>query len=517
MIDDDTNERRSAPDTTPSPAYAREGARDRKMLDEAFSDIDRDLSRDVVPAEARNEPDRTADERRDATSLPDEITKRYYCRKDHLGEEHVYADSKASREIFQASENRLRTKVDDPQCVKMMLDTAAHRGWSSITAKGSDEFRRETWLEGQARGIEVKGYRPNELDLQELKKREQAHLRNEIAPAMVREGGEPERASSATQDGPGARQTAAEPERQRQADYRSGIEGVLIEQGSRPYRDGPGADPSPYAVLRDEQGREHTAWGVGIPNAMMQAGARKGDQVRLRETGMEQVTKSVIREADGQLARVEQQVNRRSWEADVSRTREDLEQEGQKVVNDRETPGAADREQRIQAVGAKAEAMVDARDQALHVGAGRDAAVTEGIYANEARAKEYMAQGRAAAGSDPALRGAASMEAYVERKVRAKLGNDPVAVDRVMNMARARIGNAVASGYDFPKVRVEETRERSANEPERGAERGREDDRAQNAQGQREARPDLERDQERDRDRELDRARERQQDRGRER
>ncbi len=43
-----------------------------------------------------------------------------------------------------------------------------------------------------------------------------------------------------------------------------------------------------------------------------------------------------------------------------------------------------------------------------------------------------------------------------------------------MNMARARIGNAIASGYDFPKVRVEETRERSPNEPERGTDRGRE-------------------------------------------
>lgn len=513
MIADDTNERQAAPETSPPRADAREAERDRKTLDEVFSDIDRDLSRDVLPAEERSELERAPVERRDPQSLPDEITKRYYCRKDHLGEQHVYADSKGSREIFQASENRLRTKVDDPQCVKMMLDTAAHRGWSSITAKGSDEFRRETWLEGQARGIEVKGYRPNELDLQELKKREQAHLRNEIAPAMVREGSEPERASNAIQDGPDARQTVAEPERQRQADYRSGIKGVLIEQGTRPYRDGPGADPLPYAVLRDAEGREHTAWGVGIPNAMMQAGAREGDQVRLRETGMEQVVKSVIREVDGQLQRVEQPVNRRSWEADVSRTREDLEQEGQKIMNERDTPGAADREQRIQAVGAKAENMVDARDQALHVGAGRDAAVTEGIYANEARAKEYMAQGRAAAASDPALRGAATMEAYVERQVRAKLGNDPVAVDRVMNMARARIGNAVASGYDFPKVRVEETRERSANEPERGADRSREDDRAQNAQGQREAQPD----QERDRDRELDRARERQQDRDRER
>ncbi len=44
--------------------------------------------------------------------------------------------------------------------------------------KGIEEFRREAWLEGQGRGISVTGYKPNELDLQELKKREQMFLRN---------------------------------------------------------------------------------------------------------------------------------------------------------------------------------------------------------------------------------------------------------------------------------------------------------------------------------------------------
>lgn len=59
-----------------------------------------------------------------------------------------------------------------------MLDTAAHRGWTEIKVKGIEEFRREAWLEGQGRGISVTGYKPNELDLQELKKREQMFLRN---------------------------------------------------------------------------------------------------------------------------------------------------------------------------------------------------------------------------------------------------------------------------------------------------------------------------------------------------
>ena len=81
MIDDDeddTNERRAQPDTMPERSEAREVGRDRKTLDEVFSDIDRDLSHDYLPTEAPSEPEPAPAEPRDPQSLPDEITKRPY-------------------------------------------------------------------------------------------------------------------------------------------------------------------------------------------------------------------------------------------------------------------------------------------------------------------------------------------------------------------------------------------------------------------------------------------------------
>lgn len=61
------------------------------------------------------------------------------------------------------------------------------------------------------------------------------------------------------------------------------------------------------------------------------------------------------------------------------------------------------------------------------------------------------------------------MEAYVERKLRAKFHNDPAAVQRGLSTARNKISQAIAREQDFPKPRVVETRETSRND-ERGRE-----------------------------------------------
>jgi hypothetical protein len=52
-----------------------------------------------------------------------------------------------------------------------MVMVARHRGWRIVVARGSPEFRREAWLAGRALGLEVRGYRPTERDLQDLERR----------------------------------------------------------------------------------------------------------------------------------------------------------------------------------------------------------------------------------------------------------------------------------------------------------------------------------------------------------
>ncbi|TMV18629.1 relaxase, partial [Rhizobium sp. Td3] len=103
------------------------------------------------------------EEPKPSRSLPAEITSQYFLQHAADGAIRVVTNSKATREVFQDAGEKLRSKIYDPTAVRLMIDTAAHRGWTSVEIAGSKEFRREAWLEGQARGIAVKGYQPNEL------------------------------------------------------------------------------------------------------------------------------------------------------------------------------------------------------------------------------------------------------------------------------------------------------------------------------------------------------------------
>ncbi|MFK4064055.1 LPD7 domain-containing protein [Brucella anthropi] len=277
-------------------------------------------------------------------SFPSEITSRYYIREDHGGTQRVFADSKGEREVFQDNGEKLRAKSFDAQGVRLMIETAAHRGWTSIEIAGSKEFRRETWLEGQAHGISVKGYQPTELDWQDLARREQSYLRNEIIPI---EGRALDAAHRDQEQSAGSDQSSKVDNEQQNADnsgtphtkpvdYKEGVQGILVETGEKPYQDNEKNEPSPFVVIETANGNR-TVWGVGLPDALHRAGADIGDEIHLRSTGTERVLKTVIQEIDGQKHRVEQMVDRRVWEANVleERDRTDEKVEGSKQLDNR--------------------------------------------------------------------------------------------------------------------------------------------------------------------------------------
>ncbi|MFD2652016.1 LPD7 domain-containing protein [Brucella rhizosphaerae] len=277
-------------------------------------------------------------------SFPNEITSRYYIREDHGGTQRVFADSMGEREVFQDNGEKLRAKSFDVQGVRLMVETAAHRGWTSIEITGSKEFRRETWLEGQAHGISVKGYQPTELDWQDLARREQSYLRNEIVPIEGRalEAAHRDQEQSAGSD----RSIKVDREQQnadnsgaphsKTIDYKEGVQGILVETGEKAYQDDEKNEPSPFVVIETANG-SRTVWGVGLPDALHRAGADIGDEIHLRSTGTERVMKTVIQEIDGQKHRVEQMVDRRAWEANLleERDRTDEKVEGSKQLDNR--------------------------------------------------------------------------------------------------------------------------------------------------------------------------------------
>lgn len=75
-------------------------------------------------------------------------------------------DSNALR--FEDHGKKLSTQVEDRKVITHMLEVAAAKNWSQLELKGTETFKQIAWLEAQARGIETKGYKPNERDLEQL-------------------------------------------------------------------------------------------------------------------------------------------------------------------------------------------------------------------------------------------------------------------------------------------------------------------------------------------------------------
>ncbi len=106
-----------------------------------------------------------------AGDVPERLRRRYYVDGrggDGLG---FYVDAKIDRPAFRDHGDRLTAARTDPNVVRDLAAIAQHRGWTVIVARGEASFRREAWVEGRALGLEVRGYRPTERDLQEAERR----------------------------------------------------------------------------------------------------------------------------------------------------------------------------------------------------------------------------------------------------------------------------------------------------------------------------------------------------------
>jgi hypothetical protein len=96
---------------------------------------------------------------------------------------------------------RLATRGAHPEVVRSMVEIAQARGWTSITVKGTDEFRRSAWMEAAQAGIKVAGYQPTALDLAELANRP---VKNTVEKGRQRDRDKMPVALSAQQPDPGA-------------------------------------------------------------------------------------------------------------------------------------------------------------------------------------------------------------------------------------------------------------------------------------------------------------------------
>ncbi|MEY9484187.1 LPD7 domain-containing protein [Bradyrhizobium ottawaense] len=262
----------------------------------------------------RNEPDDQAEAKSksaarssaaivDDKALPERISRKYYVisnetgRDRHSGETRFYADERGEYLAFKIKEDRLVTRLAAAEVIRDMVSVAQHRQWEALHVRGSAEFRREAWLEAGARGIEVQGYQPTDLDWQALADRRE--VRNRTYPRTR----EVETRSNVDKDPPTAR-----------LDYDKGISGRLIDFGQAPYGNGNNAETTAYVAIELDNGQRHKVWGVGLEKAIADSKAGPGDQIQLRREGIERVLKTIkVIDAAGGARTERRQVPRNRW------------------------------------------------------------------------------------------------------------------------------------------------------------------------------------------------------------
>jgi hypothetical protein len=245
-------------------------------------------------------------------ALPDRIRRKYYVvanesEKDGSdGKARLYADERAEYLAFKVTEDRLVTRLAAAEVIRDMVSVAQHRHWDALHVRGSVEFRREAWLEASARGMEVQGYQPTELDQQTLAHRQEVW--NRTHPRSL----ETEARSVSDRD-----------ERPERLDFDKGVSGRLIEVGQAHYRNRADAETSTYLAIELDNGKRHELWGVGLEKATADSRARPGDRIQVRRDGVERIAKDIkVIDAASGSARIERrQVPRNRWRVTAEKFR----------------------------------------------------------------------------------------------------------------------------------------------------------------------------------------------------
>lgn len=91
----------------------------------------------------------------------------------------------SNRIMFEDKGNKLVTSTTDKKTIADMVAHAkgGNNQWVSIKLSGSQEFRREAWLQAESQGVKTSGYTPKEKDLAELENLTKERQKNSIMQA----------------------------------------------------------------------------------------------------------------------------------------------------------------------------------------------------------------------------------------------------------------------------------------------------------------------------------------------
>ncbi|CAH0356066.1 LPD7 domain-containing protein [Aquabacterium sp. CECT 9606] len=332
----------------------------------------------------QNEPDKTNDTARSADRPKDDdaefVTPEALRKRFLQAENKFYFRDEENKLAFEDKGKRLATEHNDPEIARSMVELAEAKGWNSIKLKGTDEFKREVWLQASLKGMEVQGFQPRDVDLakledlrketgrsadkgmniidqaperarqadrqesrQESRSQSQApadipdraavvdeHQRTlsdkqrqviDTVKAIMRERGDSDKAIS----------MAAEMAAERFQNNRVYV-GKMLDHGEAPYEHKKDNEPSYYVKLETSSG-EKTVWGVDLKRALTEGKSQPGDDVVIAYQGKQEVPVTVKeRDAQGKvIGETQIMANRNTWDV---RQLESLREEAKERVLD---------------------------------------------------------------------------------------------------------------------------------------------------------------------------------------
>ncbi|MFP8142712.1 LPD7 domain-containing protein [Escherichia coli] len=281
--------------------------------------------------------------------VPDRVAKSYI-----EVEGKYYFQNRPDSLAFVDKGAKLQTKLSNSQVAGSMIDIAEARGWTEIQVKGTEDFRREAWLQATARGLTAHGYKPKEEDLARLKK--VAGERNinevearEIADNVKTSPSAPSGTTSKTQSeaptsktGPhesnsttSTTQGKNESAKVETEEKVNKLAGKLVEHGAAPYEHKKDNKDNYYVTLENADGKQSTTWGVDLQRAMAESEAQPGDHVELENLGRKAVTvEKDVKDETGKVVKKET-INtfRNSWQVKADAIR-DQERPAREIVKE---------------------------------------------------------------------------------------------------------------------------------------------------------------------------------------
>ncbi|MYO61352.1 hypothetical protein DCJ19_23965, partial [Salmonella enterica subsp. enterica serovar 4,12:i:-] len=278
--------------------------------------------------------------------VPDRVAKSYI-----EVEGKYYFQNRPDSLAFVDKGAKLQTKLSNSQVAGSMIDIAEARGWTEIQVKGTEDFRREAWLQATARGLTAHGYKPKEEDLARLKKVAGERNINEVEAREVADNvktspsapsgttsqnqseaptsktGTTESSSTAQGKNEGAKVEAEEKVNK--------LAGKLVEHGAAPYEHKKDNKDNYYVTLENADGKQSTTWGVDLQRAMAESEAQPGDHVELENLGRKAVTvEKDVKDETGKVVKKET-INtfRNSWQVKADAIR-DQERPAREIVKE---------------------------------------------------------------------------------------------------------------------------------------------------------------------------------------